>query len=435
MNSDEPQTQEQEQEQEQKQQPVVEASDNLEAPEEETVTADPASDNLVALQIAAVVEAFDDSEAEIAAVVEESENSEEPEELNVTLVSVVEESENSEEPEEPNVTLAVENSVSVLEQRVADLQQQEEALIQEIAALQASHNKILQDQMAQTQAALNRLVQESLNELEQRRQTLQISVEQLERRRERIREEMRRTFAGTSQELAIRVQGFKDYLVGSLQDLVVAAEELQLQKEPEPPKAVPVVEESKAASPVNPKFTEQSFQSTAKQIRSILDQYRTRPDYYGPPWQLRRTFEPVHAERVANWFFTQGGRGALRTMGSRLQNILISSSVISVLSTLYGDRVRALILANSPERLGEWRRGLQDCLGISRSDFGPEQGIVLFESSEAVVQKAERLVKERQMPLIIIDETEDQINLSLLQFPLWLAFAPDPQQMSADMRY
>lgn len=432
MNSDEPQTQEQEQEQEQEQQPVVEASDNLEAPEEETVTADPASDNLVALQIAAVVEAFDDSEAEIAAVVEESDNSEEPEEPNITVVAVVEESDNS---EKPNVTVAVENPVSVLEQRVADLQQQEEALIQEIAALQASHNKILQDQMAQTQAALNRLVQESLNELEQRKQTLQISVEQLERRRERIREEMRRTFAGTSQELAIRVQGFKDYLVGSLQDLVVAAEELQLQKEPEPPKVVPVVEESKAASPVNPKFTEQSFQSTAKQIRSILDQYRTRPDYYGPPWQLRRTFEPVHAERVANWFFTQGGRGALRTMGSRLQNILIASSVISVLSTLYGDRVRALILANSPERLGEWRRGLQDCLGISRSDFGPEQGIVLFESSEAVVQKAERLVKERQMPLIIIDETEDQINLSLLQFPLWLAFAPDPQQMSADMRY
>ncbi|MBD1898124.1 DUF3086 domain-containing protein [Coleofasciculus sp. FACHB-129] len=432
MNSDEPQTQEQEQEQEQKQQPVVEASDNLEAPEEETVTADPASDNLIALQIAAVVEAFDDSEAEIAAVVEESDNSEEPEEPDITLVAVVEESDNA---EEPNITVAMENSVSVLEQRVADLQQQEEALIQEIAALQASHNKVLQDQLAQTQAALNRLVQESLNDLEQRRQTLQISVEQLERRRERIREEMRRTFAGTSQELAIRVQGFKDYLVGSLQDLVVAAEELQLQKEPEPPKAVPVVEESKAASPVNPKFTEQSFQSTAKQIRSILDQYRTRPDYYGPPWQLRRTFEPVHAERVANWFFTQGGRGALRTMGSRLQNILIASSVISVLSTLYGDRVRALILANSPERLGEWRRGLQDCLGISRSDFGPEQGIVLFESPEAVVQKAERLVKERQMPLIIIDETEDQINLSLLQFPLWLAFAPDPQQMSADMRY
>jgi hypothetical protein len=51
-------------------------------------------------------------------------------------------------------------------------------------------------------------------------------------------------------------------------------------------------------------------------------------------------------------------------MGSRLQNILISSAIISVLSTLHDDRLRALVLANTPERLGEWRRGLQDCLGI-----------------------------------------------------------------------
>lgn len=186
-----------------------------------------------------------------------------------------------------------------------------------------------------------------------------------------------------------------------------------------------------------PKFSDQGFQATAKQIRSILDQYRSLPDYYGPPWQLRRTFEPVHAERVSNWFFTQGGRGAVRTMGSRLQNILITSSVISVLRTLYGDRLRTLVLASTPERLGEWRRGLQDCLGISRSDFGPERGIVLFEAAEPLVFKAERLLKEGQMPLIMIDETENAINLSLLQFPLWLAFAPDPQQMqmSSDFRF
>ena len=39
---------------------------------------------------------------------------------------------------------------------------------------------------------------------------------------------MRSSFAGSSQELAVRVQGFKDYLVGSLQDLVTAAEKLEL---------------------------------------------------------------------------------------------------------------------------------------------------------------------------------------------------------------
>jgi hypothetical protein len=57
--------------------------------------------------------------------------------------------------------------------------------------------------------------------------------------------------------------------------------------------------------------------------------------------------------------------------------------------------------------------------------------VVLFESAEAVALKAERIVKANQLPLIIIDDSEDKISLSLLQFPLWLAFAPDPQ-MSRD---
>lgn len=339
---------------------------------------------------------------------------------------------------EGNGTVETQSIVSVHEQRVAELQRQEQALRQEIASLQATHNKMLLHQVEETRAVLGRLVEESLSELEQRKQTLQIAVEQLERRRERIREEMRKSFAGVSQDLAIRVQGFKDYLVGSLQDLAATAEQLELPgqqpiKLPEETRQPASVQQE--VSPPTPKFGEQSFQSTAKQIRSILDQYRSLPDYYGPPWQLRRTFEPVHAERVSNWFFSQGGRGALKTMGSRLQNILVASAVISVLRTLYGDRVRTLVLANTPERLGEWRRGLQDCLGISRSDFGPERGVVLFESAEAVVQKAERLVAENQMPLIVIDETEDNINLSLLQFPLWLAFAGSPMQMSSDFRF
>ncbi|MBW4676138.1 MAG: DUF3086 domain-containing protein [Desmonostoc geniculatum HA4340-LM1] len=322
-----------------------------------------------------------------------------------------------------------ENSLlyATTQQRVAELQSTEAALKEEIASLQASY-KILQTQLSETQTSLGRLVQESLVQLEQRKQALQISIEQLERRQERIRNEMRTTFAGASQDLAIRVQGFKDYLTGSLQDLAGAAEQLQLT-----PTVVerekPVVKEVKPAEsqPGIPQFAQQQFQDTTKQIRRLIDQYRNKPDYYGPPWQLRRTFEPVHAERVSNWFFTQGGRGGLRTMGSRLQNILIASAAISILHKLYGDRVRTLVLANTPERLGEWRRGLQDCLGIGRPDFGPDRGVVLFEASEALAQKADRLVKANQLPLIIIDDSEDQISLSLLQFPLWLAFAPDPK--------
>ncbi len=340
--------------------------------------------------------------------------------------------ESSVEPEEPRPTdEPVEPDraqASEAAQRVASLQRQEQDLRQEIASLQASY-QLLSEQVAETQSNLGRLVPEALSQLEQRKQSLQIAVEQLERRQERIRTEMRTTFAGASQELAIRVQGFKDYLTGSLQDLAAAAEQLELVPKAKAEPELPLVKESKPAHKPSstPQFGEQQFQSTTKQIRRLIDQYRTKPDYYGPPWQLRRTFEPVHAERVSNWFFTQGGRGALRTMGSRLQNILIGSAIISILYTLHDDRLRTLVLANTPERLGEWRRGLQDCLGISRGDFGPERGVVLFESSEAVAQKADRLVKANQLPLILVDDSEEQISLSLLQFPLWLAFAPDPQ--------
>jgi Protein of unknown function (DUF3086) len=313
--------------------------------------------------------------------------------------------------------------------RVAELQATETALKAEIVQLQATY-KNLQGQVSETQTALSKMVQESLLLLEQRKQALQISVEQLERRQERIRNEMRTTFAGTSQDLAIRVQGFKDYLTGSLQDLAAAAEQLQLAptvKEREKP----AVKEAKPAEQQPPtlQLAQQQFQETTKQIRRLIDQYRNQPDYYGAAWQLRRTFEPIHAERVSNWFFTLGGRGALRTMGSRLQNILIASAAISILHKLHGDRVRTLILANTPERLGEWRRGLQDCLGIGRPDFGPDRGVVLFEAPTALAQKADRLVKANQLPLIIIDDSEEQISLGLLQFPLWLAFAPDPKTM------
>lgn len=328
------------------------------------------------------------------------------------------------------VTDIEENVIENLAERVQVLQQQAQDLTDKIATLESEKVKAL-EALGEAQTSIGRLVQDGLIQLEQRKQTLQIEVEKLERRRDRIQKEMRTTFAGVSQDLAIRVQGFKDYLVGSLQDLAATAELLDLTPPAQEKTQQFTAEESSSSAPINPRFSEQGFQEQAKQIRRTLDQYRTLPDYYGPAWQLRRTFEPIHAERVSNWFFTQGGRGALRTMGSRLQNILITSTIVSVLTSVYGSRVRTLVLANSPERLGEWRRGLQDCLGITRSDFGPERGIIMFESAEALAQKADRLVKDGKLPLIVIDETEDLISLSMLQFPLWLAFASDPQSLIA----
>lgn len=319
-----------------------------------------------------------------------------------------------------------------LRQEVSQLQQQKDFLLSEIDSLQAQQKQIAA-QTASMQANLGQMVEAGLQELQQRQQALQASIEQLERRRDRIRQEMRTTFAGASQELAIRVQGFKDYLTGSLEDLVAAAQQLDIPTDNNWETSPPSREEQREV-PVEtstPQFTKQAFQEQTRQIRQIIDQYRTLPDYYGPPWQLRRTFEPVHAEKVESWFFTQGGRGAIPSLGSRLQNILVASAIISVLRQLYGDRLRTLVLANTPERLGEWRRGLQDCLGISRIDFGPERGVVLFETPEAAAQKADRLLQERELPLIVMDATDDMVNLALLQFPLWLAFAPDPQSTSS----
>ncbi|NJN76479.1 MAG: DUF3086 domain-containing protein [Synechococcaceae cyanobacterium RL_1_2] len=306
-----------------------------------------------------------------------------------------------------------------LKETIEVLQQQQQALLTEIPQLQASIAKMITD---------------GAKELEQRRSELELEIEKLERRKERINQEMRTSFAGVSQDLAIRVQGFKDYLVGSLQDLAVAAEQLDIPdyQTTRAPAAVPQPGQGKRGdgAAVQPQFSQQGFQDEVQQIRKLLEQYRQSPDYYGPPWQLRRTFEPIHAERVQEWFFTQAGRGAIKSMGSPLQNVLISSAIISVLHTIYGQKLRTLVLASSPERLGEWRRGLQDCLGIFRSDFGPEKGVSLFEGPDALIQKAERLRDQKLLPLVILDDSAQDINLGLMQFPLWLAFAPEFEQNS-----
>ena len=121
------------------------------------------------------------------------------------------------------VTDIQENVTENLAERVQALQQQEQDLTEKIATLEAEKVKALAA-LGEAQVSIGRLVQDGLIQLEQRKQTLQIEVEKLERRRDRIQKELRTTFAGVSQDLAIRVQGFKDYLVGSLQDLAATAE-------------------------------------------------------------------------------------------------------------------------------------------------------------------------------------------------------------------
>ena len=110
-------------------------------------------------------------------------------------------------------------------------------------------------------------------------------------------------------------------------------------------------------------------------------------------------------------------------------NYCNSGALISILGELYGDRFQALVLASQPERLGEWRRGLQDALGLNREDFGPNSGIVLFERSEPLVERADRLEEGNEVPLILIDAAEQSIDIPILQFPIWIAFAASPDEL------
>ena len=325
-----------------------------------------------------------------------------------------------------------------LELQIAQLEEQKTRLQQEIAQLQEQKAVIAQKNQAIAENMVT-MVEEGTKELKERKNNLLIDIEKLERRAERIRQEMRTNFAGASQDLAVRIQGFKEYLVGSLQDLSTAAERLELPKpevrrplrrETRPPQESDRDRPSSRNVSSQPQFTEQAFADQTRRIRQLIEKYRTQPNYYGSPWQLRRTFEPIHAQKVQEWFFEQGGRGAIKGMGSRLQNILVASAVISILYRLYRDRCRILVLVDTPEKLGEWRRGLQDCLGISRNDFGTNRGVILFESADILVQRADRLLEDKLLPLIIIDETEELINLGLLKFPLWLAFAEKSQSKS-----
>jgi hypothetical protein len=324
-----------------------------------------------------------------------------------------------------NIVIAADISEGdVVTTAIAQLKQQEAELRDAVDQLKTTKSKILQDQIDDLQSGIIRLAQADVARLEYQKQELQSAIAILEKKKDRLDKEMTTTYAGASQDIAVRVQGFKDYLVGSLQDLVASAEKLNLvapvtKPEPEPV----VVTEKKPAKEAEPLLLSgQTFAEYKQRVDQLLERYRTLPDYYGPAWKLRRTFEQVHADRVSKWFFEQSGRGTIRTMGTRLQNILVTSAAISVLKAVYGESLRILVLATSPERLGEWRRGFQDCLGLTREHFGSDKGIALFEDPEPLATKGDRMVKEGLKPLVIIDESEELISVDLLRFPLLIAF-------------
>ena len=283
---------------------------------------------------------------------------------------------------------------------------------------------------AQAREALLELL---LRDLGQRRLSLEQEIAGLEQRRTQIQKQIASSFSGQSDGIARRVKGFQEYLVGALQDLAVAAEQIELVAQPVLVQPSPLDKQEAASAPeLSPPAAAGLFSQDEALIRRLLKRYGGQPDFNADPWKLRRTLEPAGAALLDDWFLGQGGRGAQSSSGSRNRNVLIAAAAIAILGELYGDRFQTLVLAGQPERLGEWRRGLQDCLGLSRDDFGPSSGIVLFERSEAAIERADRLEERGELPFIVIDAAERVVDIPLLQFPLWLAFAAGPDELVLD---
>lgn len=59
------------------------------------------------------------------------------------------------------------------------------------------------------------LLELALGELRDRRQALLDEIQQLEAQREQINQEIKASFSGQSDQIARRLKGFQDYLVGA----------------------------------------------------------------------------------------------------------------------------------------------------------------------------------------------------------------------------
>jgi len=284
----------------------------------------------------------------------------------------------------------------------------------------------------------------ALTELRQQRDALQSEISVLEGRKAQIQKEIESSFAGQADGVARRMKGFQDYLVGALQDLAVAAEQVELvpqqvlvQPSPLDAAAATAASLTNGEAIAAPAVAGAAglFSQDESLIRERLASFGGQPDFYADTWKLRRTLDAPGAACLDDWFLGQGGRGAQPSTGSRSRNALMASAAIAILGELYGDRFQTLVLAGQPERLGEWRRGLQDCLGLSREDFGPTSGIVLFERSDALIERADRLEERGELPFIVIDAAEQVVDIPVLQFPLWLAFAAGPGEISTEEEF
>ncbi len=306
----------------------------------------------------------------------------------------------------------------------------------QISKKNTTQNKKITPRNDKSTKSFDEISNEIFRDLLSKKDSLVKEIKVLETKKNEIEKDIESNFKGHSDNIAKRVKGFQEYLTGALQNLSQNVEKLELVSQPIIVKPSPLDEKKQNNSTnnvVNVPALSETFKPDEKIIKSCFSSFTEQPDFYAEPWKLRRSLDSSDIEIMNDWFFNMGGRGSLESRGSRQKNALLSAGFISILGELYGDQFQTLILASQPERLGEWRRILQDSLGLTRDDFGPNSGIVLFERPEGVIERADRLEANEELPFIIIDAAETSVEIPILQFPLWVAFAGSDNEIYDDL--
>jgi len=299
-----------------------------------------------------------------------------------------------------------------------------------------TQNKKITQKNDNVTKSFDEISNEIFRDLVSKKDSLVKEIKDLETKKKEIEKDIEANFKGQSDNIAKRVKGFQDYLTGALQNLSQNVDKLELVSQPIIVKPSPLDEKKEdniKTNVVNVPALSETFKPDEEIIKSCFSCFTEQPDFYAEPWKLRRSLNSSDIEIMDDWFFNMGGRGSLESRGSRQKNALLSAGLISILGELYGDQFQTLILASQPERLGEWRRILQDSLGLTRDDFGPNSGIVLFERPEGVIERADRLEANEELPFIIIDAAETSVEIPILQFPLWVAFAGSDNEIYDDL--
>ena len=306
----------------------------------------------------------------------------------------------------------------------------------QISKKNTTQNKKITPKNDKSNKSFDEISNEIFRDLFSKKDSLVKEIKELEAKKNEIEKDIECNFKGQSDNIAKRVKGFQEYLTGALQNLSQNVEKLELVSQPIIVKPSPLDEkkqDNSANNVVNVPALSETFKPDKEIIKSCFTSFTEQPDFYAEPWKLRRSLDSSDIEIMDDWFFNMGGRGSIESRGSRQKNALLSAGLISILGELYGDQFQTLILASQPERLGEWRRILQDSLGLTRDDFGPNSGIVLFERPEGVIERADRLEENEELPFIIIDAAETSVEIPILQFPLWVAFAGSDNEIYDDL--